>query len=87
MRNHRDAAFIKQLQSKLVRCLGDGVAKSKLKFAQDKRRKHHHWLVTVSYADSEQFGRVYTDVDKAKNFATRQKKSPIVKKVQVRQIS
>ena len=38
-------------------------------FNKDRRRKHHHWLVTVSYADGEKFGRVYTDKDKASRFA------------------
>ncbi len=54
---------------------------------QDRRRKHSHWLVTISYADLETFGRVYTDREKAERFAARQQKSPQVKGTQVRQIS
>ena len=37
----------------------------KATFGKDRRRKHHHWLVRVYYADGEKFGRVYTDKDKA----------------------
>jgi hypothetical protein len=46
---------------------------------RDKRRKHHHWQVTVYYADGEKFARVYIDRDRAQKFADRQKKSPVVK--------
>ena len=53
----------------------------------DRRRKHHHWLVTVSYADGEKFGRVYTDKDKATRFADRQKRSPVVKAARITQVS
>lgn len=56
-------------------------------FGTDRRRKHHHWLVTVSYADGEKFGRVYTDKDKASRFAERQRKSPVVKAARVTQVS
>lgn len=56
-------------------------------FGKDRRRKHHHWLVTVAYADGEKFGRVYTDKDKATRFADRQKKSPVVKSARVTQVS
>ena len=52
-------------------------------FNKDKRRKHHHFLVTVYYADGEKFGRVYTDKDKADRFADRQKRSPVVKSARV----
>jgi hypothetical protein len=55
--------------------------------SHDKRRKHHHWLVTVVYVDAETFGSVYTDAEKAKEFAARQRKSPVVQNVQVKQIS
>ncbi|HEY2498362.1 MAG TPA: hypothetical protein VGK24_14960 [Candidatus Angelobacter sp.] len=58
-----------------------------LKFDGDGRRKHHHFLVSVFYADSGTFGRVYTDKDRAEKFAARQKKSPIVQRVQVKQLS
>lgn len=56
-------------------------------YDQDRRRKHHHWLVTVYYADGEKFGRVYTDHDKATRFADRQKRSPVVKSARVTQVS
>ena len=47
--------------------------KEKGSFGKDRRRKHHHFLVTVAYADGEKFGRVYTDKDKATRFADRQR--------------
>ena len=56
-------------------------------FGTDRRRKHHHWLVTVYYADGEKFGRVYTDRDKAARFAERQRRSPVVKSARVTQVS
>lgn len=59
----------------------------KTTFGKDKRRKHHHWLVTVYYADGEKFGRVYTDKDKATRFAERQRRSPVVKSVRISQVS
>lgn len=61
--------------------------KEKTNFNKDKRRKHHHFLVTVYYADGEKFGRVYTDKDKADRFADRQKRSPVVKSARVTLIS
>ena len=54
---------------------------------EDRRRKHAHWLVTVSYGDQEQFGRVYTEREKAERFAARQLMSAQVKDAQVKQIS
>jgi hypothetical protein len=61
--------------------------KEKSAFGKDRRRKHHHWLVTVYYADGEKFGRVYTDRDKASRFADRQRSSPVVKSARVSQVS
>jgi hypothetical protein len=61
--------------------------KEKTNFGKDKRRKHHHFLVTVYYADGEKFGRVYTDKDKADRFADRQKRSPVVKSARVTLVS
>jgi hypothetical protein len=58
-----------------------------LKFDGDGRRKHHHFLVSVFYADSETFGRVYTDKDRAEKLAACQKKSPVVQRVQVKLLS
>ena len=56
-------------------------------FGRDRRRKHHHWLVSVYSADGEKFGRVYTDKDKATRFAERQRRSPVVKTARVTQVS
>jgi hypothetical protein len=63
------------------------VRDGKSEFGKDRRRKHHHFLVTVNYADGETFGRVYTDKDKATRFAERQRRSPIVKSARVTQVS
>ena len=62
-------------------------ANGKKTFETDKRRKHHHWQVTLLYADGETFGRVYTDKEKAARFASRQRKSPMVKSARVAQVS
>jgi len=56
-------------------------------FNTDKRRKHHHGLVTISYQDREKLGRLYTDKNKATRFADRQRKSPVVKSARVAQVS
>jgi len=56
-------------------------------FGKDRRRKHHHYLVSVFYADGEKFGRVYTDKDKATRFAERQRRSPVVKSARITQVS
>jgi hypothetical protein len=61
--------------------------REKTNYNRDKRRKHHHFLVTVFYADGEKFGRVYTDKDKADRFADRQKRSPVVKSARVTMVS
>ncbi len=61
--------------------------RDKTSFGKDRRRKHHHWLVSVYYADGEKFGRVYTDKDKADRFAERQRRSPVVKTARVTQVS
>jgi hypothetical protein len=56
-------------------------------YRKDRRRKHHHWLVTLTYADGEKFARVYIDREKAGKFAERQKKSPLVKKTRIKGLS
>ena len=61
--------------------------RKKLPFSKDRRRKHHHWRVTVSYKDGEKFARVYTDKEKARGFAEREKRSPVVKRTRVHKIS
>ena len=53
---------------------------------RDRRRKHRHWQVTVYYHDGEKFARVYIDRDRARSFADRQKKSPIVKSARVAEV-
>lgn len=63
------------------------IKRKKTSLRKDKRRKHHHWLVTVFYRDGERFGRVYTDRGKAARFAERQKKSPVVRSARVTQVS
>jgi hypothetical protein len=55
--------------------------------SKDKRRKHRHWKVTVSYGDGEKFARVYIDRTKAEAFAARQKKSPIVESVRINEVT
>ena len=64
-----------------------GAGRGKSTFGKDRRRKHHHYLVSVFYADGEKFGRVYTDKDKASRFAERQRRSPVVKTARVSQVS
>lgn len=65
----------------------DAVKNDKESFSKDRRRKHHHWLVSIYYADGEKFGRVYTDKEKATRFAERQRRSPVVKTARVTQVS
>ena len=61
--------------------------RGKTSFGKDRRRKHHHFLVSVYYADGEKFGRVYTDKGKATRFAERQRRSPVVKSARITQVS
>jgi hypothetical protein len=61
--------------------------RGKTSFSKDRRRKHHHYLVSVYYADGEKFGRVYTDKGKATRFAERQRRSPVVKSARISQVS
>ena len=60
--------------------------RKKSKLGKDKRRKHHHWQVTVYYQDGEKFARVYIDREKAVNFAERQKRSPVVRTARILEI-
>jgi hypothetical protein len=62
-------------------------ARKRTSFKTDKRRKHHHWQVTVFYGDGEAFSRTYVDEEKATKFAQRQKKSPMVKRTRVVRVS
>jgi len=63
------------------------IRRKRSEFGKDKRRRHHHWMVTVTYKDGEKFGRVYIDEEKARRFAERQKKSPVVKSAKVTELS
>ena len=63
------------------------VRRKRSELGKDRRRKHQHWAVTVFYADGEKFQRVYISRERADRFAERQKKSPVVQKVIVRQLS
>jgi hypothetical protein len=56
-------------------------------FENDRRRTRNHWAVTIAYQDGKKFRRIYTDEGKARGFAARQKKSPVVGKATVRLIS
>lgn len=57
-------------------------------YRKDRRPKHYHWLVTVmTYTDNETFGRADLDREKAEKFAARQKKSPVLLKTRIRQLS
>jgi hypothetical protein len=59
----------------------------KSRLGKDKRRKHHHWQVTVFYRDGERFARVYIDRRKAEGFAERQKKSPVVRSTRIQEVN
>jgi hypothetical protein len=60
--------------------------KNKTVFGWDRRRKHEHWQATIFYADGEKFAGVYVSKGRAKRFADKEKKSPIVKRTLVRRI-
>ena len=50
---------------------------------RDRRRKHRHWQVTLFYRDAERFARTYTDREKARSFAERQRECPYVRLARV----
>jgi len=60
--------------------------RNKSPFGGDRRRKHEHWQATIFYADGERFARVYLSKEKARRFADRERKSPVVKRTLVRRI-
>ncbi len=62
------------------------VRATRSRFRHDRRRKHRHWQVTVYYDDGEKFARVYIDRDRAERFATRQKKSPVVRATRILEV-
>jgi hypothetical protein len=53
---------------------------------RDKRRRHRHWKVTITYHDGEQFARVYSDRERAARFTARQMKSPTVKATRIMEV-
>jgi uncharacterized Fe-S cluster-containing radical SAM superfamily protein len=63
------------------------VKRKETKFGKDRRRKHHLSSVTVYYGDGETSERIYVDLAKARCFAARQKKSPVVKRTRVTRLS
>lgn len=50
-------------------------------------RRHRHYRVIVTYVDGGKFARVYSDLKKARKYALRARKSPVVRRVDVRSIS
>lgn len=50
------------------------------------RRKYDYFQVVITYHDGDEFSRTYTNQEKAKGFAKRQKRSPMVKAVRVIEI-
>lgn len=50
-------------------------------------RKHRHYQVIVTYRDGDKFARVYNDPTKAKKYALRARKSPVVRHTKVKLIS
>jgi len=56
-------------------------------FKKDKRRKHHHWQVTIFFGSGATFARTYLDRQKATAFAKRQKKSAVVKRTRIVRLS
>lgn len=48
-------------------------------------RKHTHWQVVVTYQDGGQFARTYIDRKRAEAFAARERRSAVVKNVQIRE--
>ncbi len=61
--------------------------RKKSQFGKDRRRKHHHWQVTVFYEDGHRFARVYIGQERARRFAEREKRSPVAKKTRIHRIS
>lgn len=53
---------------------------------QDRRRKHRHWKVNVYYVGGGKFVRVYIDRKRAEHFADKERKSPVVRYVRIREV-
>jgi len=56
-------------------------------YRTDRRRRHHHWLAMVTHSETETFGRVFIGRERAEKFVAWQKKSPVVLKTRIRQLS
>lgn len=54
---------------------------------RDRRRKHRHWEVSVYYHDGKRFARIYTDRRRAESFARRERRSPVVRSVRIREVN
>jgi hypothetical protein len=54
---------------------------------KNQRVRHKHWAVTLIYDGDGEFQRVYTDEERARKFAARQERSPVVKMATVRSTS
>jgi hypothetical protein len=52
----------------------------------DRRRKHQHYKCTITYQDGGKFTRVYLSREAAKQFAERQKRSPVVKATRIEEV-
>jgi hypothetical protein len=61
--------------------------RNKPPFSKDGRGKHRQWQTTIHYADGEKFARVYIEEARARRFADRQKKSPLVEPTRVQEIN
>jgi len=51
-----------------------------------KPRRHHHFRITVSYADREQSAKVFINRELAEKFAARQNELPVVKSAEIAQL-
>lgn len=62
-----------------------GLLSSALSRGMNRGRKHRHWKVNVYYVGGGKFVRVYTDRRRAENFAAKERRSPVVRYVRVRE--
>jgi hypothetical protein len=60
---------------------------SKTRAGKSGKRKQTYWRVIINYGDKEEFGRVYSNREKAEKFAARQKRSPVVKSTRIERIN
>ena len=52
----------------------------------DRRRKHEHWQVVITYKSGGQFARTYLSKEKAEAFARRSMRSPVVIRTRVSEV-